>query len=218
MSCASTGWGDRPTSALVLQRSRQDENALGFLQDTEVVRPDSSLLNEVWAEEDGIPDRKRETQKAAACAESNVILIPGLAKWKTGCSFQITVQISTLNHSGSTFLNTFKEARSRESERETWHFIKSGVYNQYMLQRVVSDIKYLQDQMKQYKQNKQQWKYIAKNLFCKTSAWEIWILGNSEDPENKNQVLCIWLQSLVHSRCSIKFCEINQSTNLKKQN
>ena len=132
-------------------QDRQDANALGFLQDTEVVHPDSSLLNEVWAEEDGIPDRKRETQKAAACAESNVILIAGLAKWKTGCSFQITVQISILNHSGSTLLNTFKEARSRESERETWHFIKSEVYNQYMLQRVVSDIKYLQDQMKQYK-------------------------------------------------------------------
>lgn len=60
----------------------------------------------------------RGRPKRRQCAESNVILIAGLAKWKTGCSFQITVQISTLNHSGSTFLNTFKEAWSRVSEGE----------------------------------------------------------------------------------------------------
>ena len=104
--------------------------------------PDSSLLNEVWAEQDGVPDRKRETQKKAACADSNVILIADLPKWKTGCSFQI-VQISTLNHSGSTFLNTFKEAWSRVSKRETWHFIKSEIYNQYMLQTVKVKVKSL---------------------------------------------------------------------------
>ena len=97
--------------------------------------PDSSLLNEVWAEQDGVPDRKRETQKKAACADSNVTLTADLAKWKTGCSFQITVQTSTLN--------TFKEAWSRVSKRETWHFMKSEIYNQHTLQTVKVKVKSL---------------------------------------------------------------------------